>query len=155
MLKEEARRGCSDALLHSLTRLFVPHFCAHILLLPRSPAPPVFLLQGIDNCIARHTRLAEGTRRAVKAWGLELLCSDPRWHSNSLTVIKFPQNLPAGDSTKLVRTAFAKYNLSIGLGLSEVAGKVFRIGAQPPPATALWQGTLCCEEEESLSVSQS
>lgn len=80
----------------------------------------------MDNCIARHGRLAEGTRRAVKAWGLELLCSDPRWYSNSLTVIKFPEGK---DSGKLVRTAFAKYNLSIGLGLSEVAGKVFRIGA--------------------------
>jgi len=81
--------------------------------------------EGIDECIARHARFAEGTRRAVKAWGLELLCKDPRWNSNSLTVIKVPAGI---DSSLLVRTAYAKYNLSIGLGLSEVQGKVFRIG---------------------------
>ena len=81
--------------------------------------------EGIDECLARHARFAEGTRRAVAAWGLELLCKNPRWRSNSLTVIKLPAGI---DGTKLVRTAYAKYNLSIGLGLSEVAGKVFRIG---------------------------
>jgi alanine-glyoxylate transaminase/serine-glyoxylate transaminase/serine-pyruvate transaminase len=81
--------------------------------------------EGFDNAVARHARFAAGTRAAVKAWGLELLCADPRWNSNSLTVIKAP---PGMDTTRLVRTAFAKYNLSIGLGLSSVAGKVFRIG---------------------------
>jgi alanine-glyoxylate transaminase/serine-glyoxylate transaminase/serine-pyruvate transaminase len=81
--------------------------------------------EGMDNAVARHARFAAGTRAAVKAWGLELLCADPRWNSNSLTVIKAP---PGMDTTRLVRTAFAKYNLSIGLGLSSVAGKVFRIG---------------------------
>ncbi len=81
--------------------------------------------EGFDNAIARHARFAAGTRAAAKAWGLELLCADPRWNSNSLTVIKAPQGL---DTTRLVQTAFAKYNLSIGLGLSAVAGKVFRIG---------------------------
>ena len=81
--------------------------------------------EGFDNAIARHARFAAGTRAAVAAWGLQLLCADPRWNSNSLTVIKAP---PGMDTTRLVRTAFAKYNLSIGLGLSAVAGKVFRIG---------------------------
>jgi alanine-glyoxylate transaminase/serine-glyoxylate transaminase/serine-pyruvate transaminase len=81
--------------------------------------------EGIDNAIARHARLAEGTRRCVKAWGLDLLCEEERWNSNSLTVVKTPENL---NSTNLVRTAYSKYNLTIGLGLTEVAGKVFRIG---------------------------
>lgn len=81
--------------------------------------------EGLDNAIARHARLAEGARRCVKGWGLDLLCEEERWNSNSLTVVKTPEHV---DSTHLVRTAFAKYNLTIGLGLSEVAGKVFRIG---------------------------
>ncbi|KAK9807206.1 hypothetical protein WJX73_008893 [Symbiochloris irregularis] len=81
--------------------------------------------EGFENVIARHHRLAEGTRRAAKAWGLELLVKDPRWNSDSLTVIQVPEGI---DSGLIVKNAYAKYNLSIGVGLSKVAGKVFRIG---------------------------
>lgn len=81
--------------------------------------------EGIDNVTARHFRLAEGTRRAAAGWGLSLLVKDPRWNSDSLTVIEVPQGI---DSNKIVKTAYAKYNLSIGIGLSHVNGKVFRIG---------------------------
>eukprot|EP00951_Prasinocladus_malaysianus_P009212 scaffold67245_cov35-Prasinocladus_malaysianus.AAC.1 len=44
--------------------------------------------EGMENVNARHARLAAGTRKAVEAWGLELLCQDPRWYSDSLTVVK-------------------------------------------------------------------
>lgn len=81
--------------------------------------------EGIENAWARHHRLAEGTRRAVAAWGLKTLCKDPRWFSDSLTVVETPDGV---DSNLIVKNAFAKYNLSLGLGLSEVNGKVFRIG---------------------------
>jgi alanine-glyoxylate transaminase/serine-glyoxylate transaminase/serine-pyruvate transaminase len=81
--------------------------------------------EGFENVVKRHNRLAEGTRRAVKGWGLELLCKNPRWYSDSLTVIETPQGI---DSNKIVKTAYAKYNLSLGVGLSQVNGKVFRIG---------------------------
>lgn len=81
--------------------------------------------EGLDNALARHSRFAAGTRAAVQAWGLELLCADPRWYSSSLTVVKAP---PGVDTSAMVRSAYAKYNLSIGMGLSAVAGKVFRIG---------------------------
>ncbi len=81
--------------------------------------------EGLDNALARHADLADATRAAVKAWGLQLLCSDPRWYSNSLSVIKAPQGV---DTTTMVRRAYNYYNLSLGLGLSELAGKVFRIG---------------------------
>lgn len=81
--------------------------------------------EGFDNVVARHHRLAEGTRKAVDAWGLKLLCKHPRWRSDSLTVIETPAGI---DSGKIVATAYAKFNLSIGVGLSKVAGKVFRIG---------------------------
>jgi len=82
--------------------------------------------EGLDNVIARHARLAEGTRRAVEAWGLEVLCSHPRWNSNALTVVKAPPEI--ANTTDLVTYMYCKYNVSIGVGLSEVAGKVFRIG---------------------------
>merc|ERR1719194_80034 len=80
--------------------------------------------EGLDNAFARHARLAEGTRRAVKAWGHKLLCENPRWYSNALTVIQVPRGIDSGD---IVKTAFSKYNLSIGVGLMRVQGEVFRI----------------------------
>lgn len=81
--------------------------------------------EGMDRVVARHHRLAEGCRAAVRAWGLELLCKNPRWRSDSLTVIETPAGI---DSGLVVRNAYARYNLSIGVGLSQVQGKVFRIG---------------------------
>ncbi|KAF6266398.1 pyridoxal phosphate-dependent transferase [Scenedesmus sp. NREL 46B-D3] len=81
--------------------------------------------EGMDNVVARHHRLAEGTRKAVEGWGLELLCAHPRWRSDSLTVIKVPQGI---DANKIVKHAYSRYNLSIGIGLSQVNGKVYRIG---------------------------
>lgn len=80
---------------------------------------------GMPAVAARHHRLAEGTRRAVEGWGLKLLCKDPRWRSDSLTVIRVPEGV---DSNKIVKAAYSKYNLSLGIGLSRVNGKVFRIG---------------------------
>lgn len=73
--------------------------------------------EGMDNVVARHHRLAEGTRKAVEGWGLELLCAQPRWRSDSLTVIKVPAGI---DSNKIVKHAYSRYNLSIGIGLSQV-----------------------------------
>lgn len=81
--------------------------------------------EGMDKVWARHHRLATGVRTAVGAWGLNLLCTTPRWHSDALTVIETPQGV---NSNLIVKNAYAKYNLSLGLGLSEVDGKVFRIG---------------------------
>ncbi|GAX81546.1 hypothetical protein CEUSTIGMA_g8974.t1 [Chlamydomonas eustigma] len=81
--------------------------------------------EGFENVVARHFRLAEGVRKAVEGWGLKTLCKDQRWKSDSLTVIETP---PGIDSNKIVKVAYAKYDLSIGIGLSQVNGKVFRIG---------------------------
>eukprot|EP01026_Neomeris_dumetosa_P072576 TRINITY_DN7394_c0_g2_i4.p1 TRINITY_DN7394_c0_g2~~TRINITY_DN7394_c0_g2_i4.p1 ORF type:complete len:411 (+),score=61.90 TRINITY_DN7394_c0_g2_i4:218-1450(+) len=83
--------------------------------------------EGMENVWARHHRLAEGTRKAVQGWGLNLLCKEKRWQSNSLTVIEVPEEI---NSNLIVKNAFARYNLSIGIGLSKVNGKVFRIGHQ-------------------------
>ncbi|GMH33806.1 hypothetical protein BSKO_01640 [Bryopsis sp. KO-2023] len=80
--------------------------------------------EGMENVVARHKRLATGTRKAVEGWGMELLCKTPRWISDTLTVVE----TPGVDSNKVVKNAYSKYNLSLGIGLFQVNGKVFRIG---------------------------
>jgi len=84
----------------------------------------MLLEEGMENVYARHYRLAEGTRRAVDAWGLET-CAKPGFESNTVTAVVVPKDKDARD---VISTAFKKYNLSLGAGLSEVSGKVFRIG---------------------------
>jgi alanine-glyoxylate transaminase/serine-glyoxylate transaminase/serine-pyruvate transaminase len=81
--------------------------------------------EGLANVFARHARHAEATRRAVRAWGLELLCVNPAEYSNSLTAVLMPAGHDADAFRKVV---LAKFNMSLGQGLSKVAGKVFRIG---------------------------
>jgi len=81
--------------------------------------------EGLDNVYARHHRLAEGTRRAVSAWGLKLCAKDPKWYSDTVSAIMTPAGYNAAD---VIDVAFKKYNLALGAGLSEVAGKLFRIG---------------------------
>jgi alanine-glyoxylate transaminase/serine-glyoxylate transaminase/serine-pyruvate transaminase len=84
----------------------------------------LLLEEGLDNVYARHYRLAEGTRRAVAAWGLEI-CARRGFESNTVTAVVVPADK---DARPVIATAFSKYNISLGGGLSEVAGKVFRIG---------------------------
>ncbi len=81
--------------------------------------------EGLENVFARHHRLAEGVRRAVSAWGLKLCAKAPKWESDTVSAICLPDGF---DSNKLVRHAYDRYGLSLGVGLSKVAGKVFRIG---------------------------
>ncbi|HKZ96043.1 MAG TPA: aminotransferase class V-fold PLP-dependent enzyme [Hyphomicrobiaceae bacterium] len=81
--------------------------------------------EGLENVFARHTRLAEGVRRAVAAWGLRLCAKEPKWHSDTVSAILVPDGI---DSAAVVKTAYYRYNTSLGVGLNKVAGKVFRIG---------------------------
>lgn len=85
----------------------------------------ILLEEGLENVYARHHRLAEGTRRAVSAWGLKLCAKDPKWYSDTVSAVMTPAGYNAAD---VIDAAFKKYNLSLGAGLSEVAGKLFRIG---------------------------
>jgi alanine-glyoxylate transaminase/serine-glyoxylate transaminase/serine-pyruvate transaminase len=80
---------------------------------------------GIENVFARHARHGEATRRAVRAWGLELLCVDPNDCSSSLTAVLMPAGHDADAFRKVV---LENFDMSLGNGLSKVAGKVFRIG---------------------------
>ena len=81
--------------------------------------------EGLKNVFARHDRHAEATRRAVRAWGLEILCAVPEEYSSSLTAVM----VPAGHDADHVRKVILdKFDMSLGTGLGKVAGKVFRIG---------------------------
>jgi alanine-glyoxylate transaminase/serine-glyoxylate transaminase/serine-pyruvate transaminase len=81
--------------------------------------------EGLENVFKRHTRLAEATRMAVKAWGLEILAKNPEEYSNSVTAVLLPQGY---DSDNLRKIIFDEYNMSLGMGLNKIKGKVFRIG---------------------------
>jgi alanine-glyoxylate transaminase / serine-glyoxylate transaminase / serine-pyruvate transaminase len=85
----------------------------------------MLLEEGLENVFARHYRLAEGVRRAVAAWGLSLCAKAPQWHSDTVSAIRVPAGINGAD---IVRLAYQRYGLSLGAGLSVVAGKVFRIG---------------------------
>ena len=85
----------------------------------------MLLEEGLDNVFARHHRLAEGVRRAVGAWGLSLVAKEPKWYSDTVSAIYLPEGFNGNDMVKL---AYVRYHLSLGVGLSKGAGKVFRIG---------------------------
>jgi alanine-glyoxylate transaminase/serine-glyoxylate transaminase/serine-pyruvate transaminase len=81
--------------------------------------------EGLDAVFARHQRHAEATRRAVRAWGLEVLALDPREYSGSLTAVLMPA---AHDADRVRKTILEAFDMSLGTGLGKLAGKVFRIG---------------------------
>jgi len=81
--------------------------------------------EGLDNVFARHARHAEATRRAVQSWGLEILCQEPKDFSNSLTAVLLPDG---HDADAFRATVLNHFDMSLGNGLSRLAGKVFRIG---------------------------
>ena len=81
--------------------------------------------EGLDNVFARHQRHAEATRRAVRAWGLEVLATNPAEYSGALTAVL----LPAGhDADRVRKIILEHFDMSLGTGLGKLAGKVFRIG---------------------------
>lgn len=85
----------------------------------------MLLDEGIENVFARHHRIASGVRAAVDAWGLELCAASPNVYSDTVSAIKTPEGFNATD---IVTHAADQYGVAFGVGLGEVAGKVFRIG---------------------------
>jgi len=85
----------------------------------------MLLTEGLDNVFARHRRIAEGVRAAVAAWDMPLCANAPELYSDSVSAIRTPQGFNATD---IVTLAAEKYGVAFGVGLGEVAGKVFRIG---------------------------
>jgi alanine-glyoxylate transaminase/serine-glyoxylate transaminase/serine-pyruvate transaminase len=81
--------------------------------------------EGLPAVFSRHARHAEATRRAVRGWGLEILCADPREHSNSLTAVIVPDGY---DADRLRQIILDDFDMSLGTGLGRLKGKIFRIG---------------------------
>ncbi len=104
---------------------FFPYTPATNMLYGLAEAIDMLHEEGLDNVFARHDRHAEATRRAVQTWGLEILCSEPKHYSSSLTAVRLPEGHDADAFRKVVADNF---NMSLGNGLSKLAGRVFRIG---------------------------
>jgi len=96
--------------------------------------------EGLENTFARHARLAEATRRAVVGWGLEILARDPREYSNTVTAVLVPENVDA-DGVRL--KILERFDVSLGVGLGRVKGKIFRIGHLGSINEVMLAGVLC------------
>jgi alanine-glyoxylate transaminase / serine-glyoxylate transaminase / serine-pyruvate transaminase len=116
--------GWEEMLASNKTGYF-PYTPATNLLYGLAEALKMLTEEGMDNVFARHARHGEATRRAVRAWGLEILCANPDEYSNSLTAVMMPSGHDADRLRKVILEAF---DMSLGTGLGKVAGKVFRIG---------------------------
>jgi alanine-glyoxylate transaminase/serine-glyoxylate transaminase/serine-pyruvate transaminase len=96
--------------------------------------------EGLENVFRRHYRHAEATRCAVRAWGLELLCQEPKEYSNSLTAVLMPEGFDEAGFRDLV---LENFNLSLGAGLGKMKGRAFRIGHLGDFNDLMLCGTLC------------
>ena len=114
-----------DEMVASNEKGFFPYTPATNLLYGLREAIRMLEEEGLANVFARHDRHAEATRRAAQAWGLEVLCAVPEEYSSSLTALV----MPAGhDADKLRAAILDRFDMSLGMGLGRLAGKVFRIG---------------------------
>jgi alanine-glyoxylate transaminase/serine-glyoxylate transaminase/serine-pyruvate transaminase len=96
--------------------------------------------EGLDAVFARHTKLAEATRRAVDGWGLELQCVNPREYSASTTAVRLPEGHDANALRDLI---LDRFDMSLGTGLGKVRGLLFRIGHLGDFNELMLMGTLC------------
>jgi alanine-glyoxylate transaminase/serine-glyoxylate transaminase/serine-pyruvate transaminase len=104
---------------------FFPFTPATTLLYGLKEALAMLHEEGLQNVFHRHQRHAEATRAAVRAWGLEIVCEDPREYSSSLTAVFMPEGHNADELRRII---LENFDMSLGAGLSKLAGKVFRIG---------------------------
>jgi len=96
--------------------------------------------EGLENVFKRHDRHAEAARRAVRAWGLEILCANPAEYSSSLTAVLMPEG---HSEIKFREVVLERFNLSLGSGLTKLRDKVFRIGHLGDFNDLMLCGTLC------------
>lgn len=112
-------------MLGSNSKGFFPYTPATNMLHGLRESIAMLLEEGLEQVFARHSRLARATRAAVQGWGLEVQCADEREHSPVLTAVVMPEG---HDADMLRQIVLDRYNMSLGTGLSKLAGKVFRIG---------------------------
>ena len=100
----------------------------------------MFTEEGLPAVFARHARHAEATRRAVRGWGLEILCQNPDDYSSTLTAVLVPDG---HDADRVRQLILDRYNMSLGAGLGRLAGRVFRIGHLGDLGELSLAGALC------------
>jgi len=119
---------------------FFPYTPATNLLYALREALAMVHAEGLADVFARHQRHGDATRAAARAWGLEIVCEDPREYSNSLTAMF----MPAGHDADRLRTLILeKFDMSLGTGLGKLAGRAFRIGHLGSFNDLMLAGTLC------------
>jgi len=124
-------------------RGFFPYTPATNLLYGLEVALELLLEEGLAQVFARHARLAEATRLAVRAWGLEIYCRNPALYANSLSAVL----LPDGHDADILRaTILERFDMSLGTGLGPLRGKLFRIGHLGDFNDLMLAGTLCAVE---------
>jgi alanine-glyoxylate transaminase/serine-glyoxylate transaminase/serine-pyruvate transaminase len=96
--------------------------------------------EGLPAVFARHARHAEATRRAVRGWGLKIVCQDPAAYSDTLTGLFVPEG---HDADRVREVILDRFNMSLGTGLGRLAGRVFRIGHLGDLGDLSLAGTLC------------
>jgi len=104
---------------------FFPYTPATNLLYGLQEALRMLEQEGLPRVFARHARLAEATRTAVRAWGLETQCAHPQEHSNTLTGVRMPEGI---DADRVRGIILERFDMSLGTGLGKLKGKMFRIG---------------------------
>ena len=129
-----------DEMLQSNQSGYFPYTPATNLLYGLREALRMLQEEGLPAVFARHARFAEATRRAVRAWGLEVWCRDPREHSASLTAVALPEG---HDADRLRRIILERFDLSLGTGLGKLQGRVFRIGHLGDLNELMLAGALC------------
>jgi len=114
-----------DEIIAANRKGFFPWTPATNMLYGLHEATAMLLEEGLDNVFARHDRHAEATRRAVRAWGLEILCRNPVEYSSVVTAVLMPEG---HDADALRGEILARFDMSLGMGLGKLLGRVFRIG---------------------------
>jgi alanine-glyoxylate transaminase/serine-glyoxylate transaminase/serine-pyruvate transaminase len=112
-------------MLHHNAQGFFPFTPATNLLYGLRESLEMFREQGLESVFRRHARHGEATRRAASRWGLEVQCANPAEHSSVLTAVRVPEGHDA-DAVRAI--SLARFNLSLGVGLAKLRGRVFRIG---------------------------
>ncbi len=129
-----------DEMLSSNASGFFPYTPATNLLQGLREALAMLREEGLQNVFARHDRHAEATRRAVRAWGLEVLCAEPAEYSSSLTAVVVPEGHDADLTRKII---LERFDMSLGTGLGKLQGRIFRIGHLGHFNDLMLAGTLC------------
>ena len=114
-----------EPILGANKRGFYPYTPPTNLLFGLREALRMLEAEGLDRVLARHDRHAEATRRAARAWGLELLCANPSEYSSSLTAVLIPSG---HDAAHLLDVILDRFDMALGVGLGKLAGRLFRIG---------------------------